>query len=582
MEKLNIKSTEDVRQFVKELEKSGDDCQASFRLIAERNEEFVHGNQFSDINPVSFILEDGWNPNLPRLPQNHLRNIVNTYKARLTKDRPSVTAFPAAATPEAQASAEISTKLIEYLEKELQIDLALDDVVRLGTMHGIAGFKIYYNPSTDKVEWQRISLFDVLIDPTKETFDDANWCLFRVWIDKYEAKAELEAAGIEEDPPIGTYKVNGSEDREGVQVLELWHKPTARVPKGLFCKLIGSHVLDARPYPYLFASLENPGDQRTEAVLPLVYFKIDYRRGYPYADTWLSDAIPEQRQINETEATLTRLRRETGNVKMVVPNNAIVQQITANSQVIVSPDGTNSVGYMQPPVINNLLFQDREYHFQRLYDIAGLNEQLVGVDNVKSGSSGKQIAYLSELDGMKHKGTAQSIETMLIRAWKLTLQLIQYYYVNERVMRITTEGGYDTVAFRGADIQGITVDLTPRAGVERFPASKAANVEADAQAGLVAPQEAAERRMTAQSATMVETMTRKIIQMEIKQLLEGKQPQFDGSLDPVVAYDEIRRIHDLLLNSGEVDQNRLQLLLQFGEAYRQAVPPPPQEPQNQE
>jgi hypothetical protein len=568
LEKLNIANQDEVLDLVRELERSGEECAKRFKLVAERNEMFVHGDQFSDINPTSFAIEDAWKPHLPRVTQNHLRNLVNTWKARLTKDRPSVTAWPTSTTPEARSSAIVAAKLIEYLEKEMQLDLIMDDVVRLGCMHGVAGFKITYNPTIDQVEWQRVSLFDFMVDPTKESYDDAQWCIFRAWIDKYEAKEELLASGIEDEPPTGVFRINDSEDREGVEVLEIWHKPTARIPEGLFCKVIGNHVLDARPYPYIFSNLENPTSGKQEAILPLVYFKVDYRRGYPYADTWLSDAIPEQRQINETEATLLRIRRETGNVKLVVPNNAIVQQINTNSQVIVSPDGNAGVGFLAPPVINNLLFADREYHFKRLYDIAGLNEQLVGVDSVKSGTSAKQIAYLTELDGMKHKGTAQSIETMLVRAWKLSLQLVQYYYINERVMRIAAESGFDTMAFRGADIQGITVDLSPRAGLERMPAAKAAQAEADAAAGLIPPQEGMERRTTGQSMSMVEAMTRRIIQMEVNQIMQGAQPEMDSSVEPAIAADEILRIRDLLLNQGS-PKELVVLLTSYAEAYQQ-------------
>jgi hypothetical protein len=570
LERLNTKDRESVLEYTKELKEAGETCAKPFKLVAERNENFVSGMQYADINPTSFSIEDAWRPHLPRTTQNHLRNLVNTYKSRITKDRPSVTAWPTSSDPVSVASAQVSAKLIEYLEKEMQIDLLLDNVVRLGTMHGSAGFKIVYNPSSDEIEWQAVSVFDFLIDPTAESFEDADWCIFTSWIDPYDAKEMMAEAGVDEDPPVGTYQVNDSEPREGVEVLEVWHKPTSRVPKGYFCKVIGSHAIDLQDYPYVFPNLESPTNGTTEALLPLVYFKVDYRRGYPYADTWLSDAIPEQRQINEVEATLLRLRRETGNIKLVVPNNAVVQQIGTNSQIIVSPEGSNSVGYVNPPVINSLLFQDREYHFKKLYDIAGLNEQLVGVENVKSGTSAKQIAYLSELDGMKHKGTSQSIESMLIRGWRLALGLIQHYYINERVMRIATDGGFDTVAFLGADIQGITVDLAPRAGLERQAAYRVAAAEEDAASGLIPPEAVLERRITASNVSAAETTARRLAEADVQVILSGGQPAFDASRDPVVAATEMDRLAALLAMAN-VAPEILQIIAQYAQAYRETA-----------
>lgn len=568
--KKQTQSAGEVIDLMKELQKSGEECLKPFLLLAERNEMFVAGDQFQDINPTSFVIEDAWKTHLPKITQNHLRNLVNTYKSRITKDRPSVTAWPSTATPEAKESATISAKLIEYIEKELQIDQALDDVVRLAAMHGIAGFKIIYNPTTDQVEWHKISLFDVIIDPTAESFETAKWCIFRSYIDKYEAKEEFSQAGIEEDPPVGMYKVNQSEEREGVEILELWHKPCARIPSGLFAKTVGNNVLDSRDYPYIFPALEDTNSRKTETPLPLVYFKIDYKRGYPYADTWLNDAISEQRQINETESTLLRLRRETGNVKVILPNSSVMQQYNTNSQVLINPEGTGNIGYLAPPVINSLLFADRDYHFRRLYDIAGLNEQLVGVENLKAGTSGKQIAYLSELDSMKHKGTTQSLESMLVRAWKLTLQLIQNFYIDERIMRIASDDGFATVAFRGADIQGVTVDIAPRAGLERFAATKAAQVEADLGQGLVAPQDALERRSTGQPETISQAMVRRMMALEVRHLLQGGQPFIDETIDPAIAADEIEALADLLGSQG-VPLAQLDVINQFAALYRQRV-----------
>lgn len=533
-------------EILQDCESQGDACVKPFLVIAERNERFTHGDQFQDINPQSNTIEDAWREHLPRTTQNHLRNLVNTWKARITKNRPSVSAWPTNATAEAQASARIAAKLIEYIEKEEQLDLKIDDCARIAAMHGTAGFKIIYNPDSQTVQWHRLSIQDYLIDPTVEGTDQAAWVIFRSYIDQYSAKKILENKGIDQAPQAETYRVNESEDRDGVQVKELWYRPSARLPDGLFLKVVSGHIVDRRPYPYLFQNLENPEATQPESVLPIVTVRVDYKRGYQYGETWLSDAISEQRRINETEAALLAVVRATGNTKLISPTNTLVQQLNSTNQVIVLPEGNQGVGYLPPPQINSLLFSNREYHFKRLYDLAGLNEQLVGVENVGSGTSGRQLAYLAELDAMKHKGTTQSLESMLVRGWKLTLQLVQRYYIDTRIMRISAEWGYDTLSYRGADIQGITVDLEPRPGLERMPQAKATLAQEQAAQGLIAAPEALERQTTGQNETRVQTLTRRLIAEEIRALLQGAVVPADPALDPVQAAAEVDRIAELL------------------------------------
>lgn len=564
----DIKNQDDVRFLVEELTKVGTEAQRRFHLVAERNELWVSGEQFADINVHSQTIVDlDWKTDLPKIVQNHLRNLLNTYKARITADRPDATAWPTNNTPEALASAEISRKFMEYFAKEIQMDTLVDEVVRIAALHGCGGFKICYNPAKAEVEWKPVSIFDFVVDPAANWTDDANWVVFRTHVDPYQARAEMQAAGIDEDPPIEMHKTNNQEEIEGTEVIELWHKPTPRLPQGLFAKMIGSHILDSRPFPYTFPNLENP-QGKPQSVLPLVYFKIDQKRGTPYADTWLSDVISEQRLINENEAMLLRIKRETANVKLIVEDKAVVQQLNSNSQVIMSAGGLGANGFMAPPVINSLLFADRDHHFKRMYDIAGLNEQLVGVENIKSGSSAKQIAYLNELDGQKHKAATQSLEMMLIRAWKLTLQLVQYYYLDERLMRISADEGFATVAFKGADIQGVTVDLQPRPGLSRLAASRIAQAEDDVKAGIRSPGDLPGIRETGQLEPAAVSNTRRIVQMEIAQILRGAQARIDPSLIASVAAQEAQEVARLLVARG-ISPELLMAVQAFAQAYKQ-------------
>lgn len=569
LRQTDITSHDDVRELASELLKDGESGQISYHVIAERNENWAEGRQFVDIGQRSQTIVDlDWHPDLPKIVQNHLRNLVNTYSARLMEDRPDATAWPTSNEPRSRASAEIARRFIEYFAKEIQLDQLMDDQARIGTIHAVAGFKICYSPAADRVEWSPVSIYDFLIDPSAKDYRDAKWVLFRTHVDPYQAEAELRAAGIEDDPPVQSVKVNGQEEVDATEVIEVWHKPNARLPEGLFAKLIGKHVLAAKPYPYTFANLENPSAP-PESVLPLVYFKIDSKRGTPYADTWLSDVIGEQRLLNENEAMLHRIKKETAMVKMAVEDKAVLQQLTNNSQVLVSQGGLAANGYMAPPQINSLLFADRDFHFKRMFELAGLNEQLAGVENIKSGTSAKHLAYLNKLDSQKHSRTRKSIEQMLINAWKLTLQLVQHYYLDERIMRITADEGFSTLAFKGADIQGITIDLQPAPGLNRMAASQIAEAEADVEAGIRQPGEIAGIRESGFAEPAAVANTKRIVRLEIAAMLKGAPaPQIDPFLLAPVAAQEALDVAALLRDQG-IAPELIQAVQAYGEAYKQ-------------
>ncbi len=539
-----------------------------FQLIAERNERWCSGDQFVDVNVQSSTLDDAWKDNLPKTTQNHLRNLVNTWTSRLLKDRPSATAFPSSPSSSDIAASQMAAKFIEYFEKEISVDDLMMDTVKTAAKHGAAGFKICFDPTKDSVTWKPITIFDFFLDP-KENTEDAKWVVFKDNIDLEDAHVMLSDAGIEDEPGQQSFRINDSEEREGVEIFEIWHKPSPRLPEGLYCKKIGKHLVDLMPYPYLFSPKENKETGTPKAVLPLVIFAVDYHRGSPFGDTWVSDAIGEQRQINETEATLLDLRRKTANVKLIVPSDDIVQGWNSSNQIIVSGQGMDRIGWLPPPAIPQILFADREYHFTKLYQIAGLNEQLSGADSIKSGTSARQIAYLNELDSQKHAGTSRAIEKMLLSAWNLTLSLVQRYYIDQRLMRIVDSSGLGVMAFRGADIAGVDIDLSPRGGLDRYPATKALQAQEDGQAQLIKPEEMLERRATGQQTSSFEHQMRQRMQQQISFVLQGASPMVDREIPIALAMEEILNASRVLAEKNAHPSSR-QAIEQLRSLYMEA------------
>ena len=220
------------------------------------------------------------------------------------------------------------------------------------------------------------------------------------------------------------------------------------------------------------------------------------------------------------------------------------------------------------PRINPLLFEDRNRLEQRLYDVAGLNEMLTGAESAKSGTSAKQVAFISELDNMKHAGTARHVEKFLEQLWGLTLHLTRKYYVFPRLLRIVGPSNeVSAIYFSGADIDGVDVRLEPRSGVERYSATKGENAIQRNQLGLENPESVAERSITGLQSTGQEAELKEQILDQARQAASGQQTRPLTNVNPAYASQVLTQLIDAMGEQAQPQQ--VQMLTQLKALYDQ-------------
>ena len=551
-----------------ELTELGKRSAADFLLKAERNELFARGLQYQDITQRGGRLNDiPWNDDVPQVVHNLLRNLVLTWCSRLLQDRPSAAAYPTNADEKDIEAAKAAQYLIEYFEFENNIDTMMYDIMKSACCHGIGGIKCYYDPDKDNIVWDLVSIFDFYIDNVEDP-SQARWCVFDRFIDKHEALQLLKKVGIKE-VETETYTVNDLEQREGVRVQEMWYKPDARIPDGAYVLFVDGNVVEHMEYPYVFMNMENEEGGKSESFLPVCLFKVGYIRGTAYGDTWMNDAVPIQRQINEIESVLTKLRRDTGAVKLMAPGSVIDAWQDTNSMIKMDdPAKANITKWLEPPRINPLLFEDRNRLEQRLYDIAGLNELLTGAESAKSGTSAKQVAYISQLDNMKHAGTSRHVEKFLEQLWSLTLHLVRKYYVFPRMLRIVGPSNeISAMYFSGADIDGVDIRLEPRSGVERYSATKGENSIQRMQLQLEDPASVAERSITGLQTTGQEAELKEQILDQARQAASGQQTRPLTNVNPAYASQVLTQLIDAMGEQAQPQQ--VQMLTQLKALYDQ-------------
>tara|TARA_R110000824_G_scaffold44207_14_gene128766 strand:- start:152 stop:2002 length:1851 start_codon:yes stop_codon:yes gene_type:complete len=541
-----------VTELISELYKKGSLARSQYLVKADRNERYVNGQQYQDINRLTGVLQDvPWQDYVPKITVNLLRNLVLTWTSRLLRNRPSVSAYPNNAEIADVQSSQAAEKMIEFFEYEMDIDETMFDIVSRACAHGVGGVKIVYDPDTDNVDWGPVTIFDFVLDP-QEKSEDSRWVIFERFIEVYEANMLLSEAGIQEKAVTQQYYIGSNPDREGVKVRELWYRPDPRIPEGIYALEVSGHITEAEKYPYVFKRLEDPQKDLDVSFLPLAMFVVDPLRGTCWGDTWMNDAVPIQRQLNEVESTLTKLRRDTAGAKLIAPGNVAKALDTGNQILKVDdPQQAQMIRYMEPPRINNLLFTDRDQMSKRLYDLAGLNELMVGAEAAKSGQSAKTIAYLSELDSMKQAGTARSIERFLLESWRKTLILVRNYYTEPRMLSIVGEDNVlAQTSFIGSDIDGVGLRLEPREGKARYTAQKEQDVIEHSQMGL---RDSSEARQMVETGTLSGTEDQRqnmAMSQLVSTILQGADAYVDESVDPLFAIDYLKQAIEIQISTG--------------------------------
>lgn len=440
--------------------------------------------------------------NLSHSRVNHLKNLCLTYAARINEDRPRVRAFPYDATYHDDAAASAANTLLENQHYTQDLDSVWIDAAMQAQLHTLVGISVTYDPDSgprsrftgEKVGDVRVAIrtiFDLMVEDVRH-IEDARWCVFVDRIDRHDAQQMLRDAGIDEAPPTeeDTDPLRGTStpQKSGVRVEEIWHRPCARFPDGLFAVVIGNFVVEARSYPY------------EHGELPLALWRILPQRDTVFGSTHLFEAIPRQRYLNRLSEARDTLTDEWNNSRLIA-DQVIFEQIQKGNDIIKLTSSTKRPGdvahWLMPPTPPPLIFDQFAATVTEIYDLFGLNEVLTGRENSKSGTSGRAIAYLKSLDAQKHVWAVRERDRALRRVATMQLSLYQQYMPDGSVVHPRNperQGEY--YVFSGAELDGFDVVLETVSGVEELRSTQGDVALEQAANGLATPEEARERAET--------------------------------------------------------------------------------------
>lgn len=473
------------RQLVESVAAIADDYQRQ----AELNERFCNGDQFGASfyrNGRLEIERELWgseeNEDLPRVTVNLIDPLVQTWVSLLVSDRLVSRAEPASEEPIDVYKAQVTQAVIEFWSRRQDTKNKTVDAVRIAAHHGTAGLKIYYDPIEDEVKLSVVSIFDYFRDPTPD-YRDARWIVYREHISLQQARDLYMMAGREDEPAVVKYKTIEGEEREGVERLELWQTPCAEYPEGIQATILGGEVLEEMPYPYVFQ------DESGAAVYMLPHVEMHVRRvrGSPYGRTPVTAAVPLQRRINETHASIAKWLERIRNVHLVVPDDLADTFDPSTDQIIRYRAAANqnvppTILYTKPPPVPSDLYESLDRYQRLMSDVLGINEAVVGDGKVRSGVA---LENSRKLDASKNADARRSYENLILSRDKLAMALIGRYYSQSRKARITGMPFGDMVMFVGDDIAGVDVKLEQGSEMDHDERSKEQLALTRRQYGLV-------------------------------------------------------------------------------------------------
>lgn len=546
-------------------EKTISEYQGRYLPQAIYNERMAEGEQFIDLNGDEIVNSEHpeW---VPKASRNLLRNLRLTWSSRVLEDRPFVRAYPAEPGAD-QLKADLGQRYIQFLRQRIDFDDLCFRAAQLVQVHSCVGFKYVWDPligPEDPATGERlgdvsieiVTIFDYGTDGA-ENVEDSKWVVFWKWIDPYDAREMLRAAGIEDDKlEVDKFKDIWGVEKEGVKVQELWWKPDMRFTSGLFAVKVGGAVIQAGPWPY---------ERMRE--LPIAVWKCAPRRGSPYGSTHFDDAVNIQKVINDTVSAIHQQARMIGSVKLLA-SPALAEQYEHGNQILRAPgaDELQFTRYLEPPNRAAVLVETLEDSERSIYEVYGLNEMLTGSENMKSGTSARSIAYINKLDSMKSAGATRSLGKAIRRMIRGALKLSQEWIVDERFGAIAgDQSGLGPLLYKGTDFDGLDVILEDASAIESYRATIAQTAKDQiAQTGPTP-----ELTATSQTGLVDSAYTRSqidIVGAQAKAILSGQEAQPSPEVDPEIAVAFLTQMLSAVPPGSPQQIAMVQLLTEYKEA----------------
>lgn len=335
-----------------------------------------------------------------------------------------------------------------------------------------------------EVGYKVLSPFQVFVDTDAQGDEDVHSVIIvepiplrdikRRWPDA----TDLQAEDVSEIDRFDNIVVGLSSGADTHMTGAQYERDETAVPKGL----VIHYFEEPSPQYPLGRNWVTVGDQCLERPGPLpdgiwpviVHFKDVEVPGRYHGDATMTSAVGLQREYNEVNGQIKEHHNLLLRGKWLVPIGSNIRrgQITAAPGEVIqhTPGLKPEMADLKP--LPQQVYQERDRILADLQYITGAHKVSMG-DAPPGVTAGRAFLILQEADDSDLGPTIEMLEEACADLGWLTLQIIQRYYEEERLVRVAGENRrYRVRAFKGADLESI-VDVEPQVG-SAFPWSHTA------------------------------------------------------------------------------------------------------------
>lgn len=504
-----------------------------FELEWRLNIEFVNGNQYVDLDPVTLAIVD-----VPRVTEyeerevfNQLATIYETRCARLVRQKPLLKTRPATNDDRDISAAKISSMLLLSSWNDQDMDQKYGLLVPWMELTGTAFLKIMWSPKKGRViarvmtprarneddrlrreDEIRTEALDEMINYDEQVIreGDVDTCVvspFEIYPDSsfrngleqcrsiIHAKAfhidEIEDLyGVRVEPEMvdvltlqqttttlggwghSTTSFRGAVSRlkNHAVVKEYYERPSRRYPRGRLIVVAGNKTLHIGELPYQI------GDYG-EVDFPFIRFASIERPGRFWGESVIKRCIPIQRRYNALRNRVAEYLNRVAIGQWLIPEGTLDEdeEITTTPGQLIH---YNAIGPLKPepvafPALPAEFAREEQVLLAEFTAISGVSE-LARMSEAPPGvKSGVALAQAAEQDNTRLANTAHNLAVGFVRWGKLCIRLYRQFVKEPRLLRfVGEERDVEVREWTSSDLRSDDVFIENTAALSETPSQR--------------------------------------------------------------------------------------------------------------
>lgn len=478
---------------------------APLELMWQLISNFIAGNQYCDINPVTMQIEDLEAPYewMEREVFNRMAPIYETRQAKLSRVRTSLIAKPGSNELKDIARAKTSTSILKGTQMKVKYDYKKSTANAWMDMLGTVFWINWWDPKAGRkvFEFENItitgegeenreieavfegdlgsgiltpfevfpdSIFNqeledcqsIIIDQVKSVDYIYNLHGVKVpgkTIQTFSIAPAVAAGGMGYNSIVNTLAIQEKENSE--HLITYMELPSRDFPEGKMAIVIGeSHLVYYGPLPYFVGEDQRP-------FYPLVKQVCIKKPGHFFGSTVYERMIPVQRAYNAVKNRKHDYLNRVAIQAYQYPEGCVDEKRL--EQEGIAPGSLHPYTYGKDglkPIENAQLpteFRDEEFKLQReLEYLSGISEMSV-ISSTPSGvDSGVAIESIKESDDTRLALTAENIRTASVENAKQWLRIYKQFAVAPRILQFTGNNNIaNVVVWDSSDIGSYDIEI---------------------------------------------------------------------------------------------------------------------------